>query len=87
MGPTLKVEVCLYKPAAEEIIWYEWTSESGDMHKEDMPPYCLKSRAETASRLCHYTKKSSLAYLAELLDGADRIVWDTFNIALRSHVW
>jgi hypothetical protein len=86
MGYSLKVAVCRYVPRPGEMTWYEWTSKTGVLHKEQMPLYCLKSRADTVSRLCEYAETSRLSYLGALLDGADRLIWDTFNIALRSQV-
>lgn len=85
LGSTLKVAVSPYVPVPGDKTAYEWENEDG-VHKMEMPRYCLSDVEEVKSRMLEYSYMSRLSYLQNLLDSSNKILWDTFEIALRSGV-
>lgn len=85
LGSTLKVAVSPYVPIPGDKTAYEWTTKDG-VQKMEMPPYCLSNVEEIKLRMFEYTYVSGLSYLQNLLDSSNKILWDTFEIALRSGV-
>lgn len=85
LGYTLKVAVSPYVPVPGDKTAYEWRTKDG-VHKMEMPPYCLSNVEEIKLRMFEYTYVSGLSYLQNLLDSSNKILWDTFEIALRSGV-
>ena len=85
MGSILKVTVSPYNPIKGDKTAYEWEAKDG-IHRIKMPPYCITHVEETKLCMLKYAKASGLSYLENILDSSNKILWDTFNIALRSGV-
>lgn len=85
MGSILKVTVSRYDPIPGDKTAYEWEAKNG-IHRIKMPPYCITHVEEAKLCMFRYAKESRLSYLENTLDSSNKILWDTFNIALRSGV-
>ncbi|SLM34575.1 hypothetical protein LPUS_03411 [Lasallia pustulata] len=83
MGSILKVTVSRYDPIPGDKTAYEWEAKNG-IHRIKMPPYCITHVEEAKLCMFRYAKESRLSYLENTLDSSNKILWDTFNIALRS---
>lgn len=52
----------------------------------EMPHYSIESIEYAKKNILIHAQTARLAYLENLLDGSNSILWDTFNIALQSKV-
>ena len=52
----------------------------------EMPPYCIENIEEAKRSILAYAKTTRVSYLENLLDSSNPVLWDTFQVVLRSKV-
>ena len=85
MGHVLEVTVAPFVPVPYDKTAYEWSTKDGSQRME-MPPYLIENIQDAKKSILIYAQKARLAYLENLLDNSNSILWNTFNTALQSKV-
>jgi hypothetical protein len=84
-GSVLKVTVSKFAPRPGDKTAYEWITPQGERRME-MLPYCISDIAEAEVNMRDYARQSTAEYLIKLVDRSNRIVVQTFNLAIKSKV-
>ncbi|KAI9775593.1 MAG: hypothetical protein M1839_000994 [Geoglossum umbratile] len=81
MGVELTVSVATFTPEPDDKTAYEWEDSRG-VHTMEMPHFFIVQYGEAMDNMMKYVEDSRQHYLDNLLDSSDKILWDTFQMAI-----
>ena len=81
----LQISVSPYVPLPGDKTAYEWSTKDGTQCME-MPAYRIDDVEDAKARIRAYVQLARPVYLKAFLDGSNKLLWNTFDIAQRSKV-
>jgi hypothetical protein len=81
MGVVLTVSVAVFTPEPCDQTGYTWEDEHG-LHTMEMPQFYIVRYDEAMTNMMQYIEDSRQHYLDNLLDSSNKILWETFQMAI-----
>jgi hypothetical protein len=81
MGVVLTVSVAIFTPEPGDKTGYTWEDEHG-LHTMEMPHFYIVKYREAMANMMQYIEDSRQHYLENLLDSSNKILWETFQMAI-----
>lgn len=79
----LHLAVSRFDPGPGDRTAYFWTDKAGNQCRKEMPPYFISDRAGAREATYDFLVNARSFYLDSLLANSNRLIWSTFEAALR----
>ena len=77
----LRVTISRFQPEPGDATGYTWHDPQGHTQMMEMPPYYMSDMTQALVDIQDYGVRSFSSYIDSLLDGANPIIWKTFQAA------
>ena len=81
LGAVLTVSVAMFTPEPSDKTAYQW-EDGHNVHTMEMPHFYIVQYDEAVANMRKYIEESKHGCLASLLDPSEKILWESFQMAV-----